>query len=67
MLKFERTLRDGQGQTVRVVMEVAEGGQKLEDAIAHLANKARSSRSKTATALNGFVRLTIVPPEGSTT
>ena len=59
-MRFERTLTDGNGQTVHVIMEIDESGPKFEAAITRLANKARGSGNRTATALDGAVRVTVV-------
>jgi hypothetical protein len=64
-MRFERVFEDGNGQTFRAVIEVAEEGPELEAALQRLANKARGSMRKAsrtvgvATALDGAVRVEV--------
>lgn len=58
-MQIERLLTDGNGKNVRVVVTIDEYGDALERAIARLANKARDSKTGTATALDGAVRVSV--------
>jgi hypothetical protein len=59
MVTIRRMLKDGTGKQFDVVMEIDEGGDKLDGALAQLANRARHSKSGTATALGGAVRVRV--------
>lgn len=55
---LEREIVDGNGNRMRVIVEI-DDGDKLEREIIHLANRARS-RGGVATAAGGVIRVALV-------
>lgn len=60
-MRIEREYTDGTGKRFRAVATISEHGSALEDAIRHLANKARSRPRQTATALGGLIHVVVHP------
>jgi|GEM_PF-4770166 len=61
MIRVERIMEDKAGKKFVVRVEIDEGGAHFENAIARLANRARSNTSGTATAADGMIRVQVEP------
>jgi len=63
---YERTLRSGKGEVVRVRVAV-DDGDRLEAEIVRLANRARRSRTKAASSAGRVIRVSILSETEETT